>query len=126
MTRNYKTCLNYINIKVNFLKCPKRKLKYIESEINMKAELNKIDGSDMSNTQATKISMNKIEADVREIIYQRANPLDEMMSYIRRLSEGRYTAAEMNKIEADVREIIYQRADPFDEMMSYMRKLLNA
>ena len=92
----------------------------------MKAELNKINGSDMSNTQATKISMNKIEADVREIIYQRADPFDEMMSYIRKLFEGRYTAAEMNKIEADVREIIYQRADPFDEMMSYMRKLLNA
>ncbi len=79
----------------------------------------------MHAAKTSKINMNTVEDNVRKIIYQRADPFDEMIAYVEKLVGRRYSTSEMNRIEANVREIIYQRSDPFDEMMAYMRKLLN-
>jgi len=75
----------------------------------------------MLTTKTNKIDISKVESAVREIIFQRADPFDEMMDYLKGLLGNRYSYAEMNRIEDRVREIIFQRADPFDEMMDYLK-----
>jgi len=67
-----------------------------------------------------KIDISKVESAVREIIFQRADPFDEMMDYLKRLLGNRYSYAEMNRIEDRVKEI-FQRVDRFNEMMDYLK-----